>query len=89
MSSDGDGGDIIVFDLASALVCRPDADGRISREPEYPQKWGDGFGMSIEEHRRSPLLRRFAEDTELVLASAAEVDMPTYNNDDMEDGDEQ
>ena len=65
-SNDGDT-DVIAFDLTSAMVYRPNAEGKLSRTPEYPEEWGDGFGMSIEDHKNNPLVKRFPEDTELNL----------------------
>ena len=56
---------IIAFDLNSALVYRPDVYGRISRIPEYPKIWGNGFGMSMEEHCNNPLIKRFSENMEI------------------------
>jgi hypothetical protein len=66
----GEGDDtVIAFDLTSALVYRPNADGRISREPEYPKAWGDSFGMPEEEHRNNPLVKCFTKDTALLLVA--------------------
>ena len=58
---------VIAFDLTSALVYRPNADGKILREPEYPKEWGDSFGMPMDEHINNPLVKRFMEDTELIM----------------------
>ena len=60
-----DDGIFISFDLNSALIYRPDEYGRMSRMPEYPEEWGDGFGVSMEQHKSNPLFRRFDADTEI------------------------
>lgn len=70
----------IAFDLTSALVYRPNAEGKISRTPEYPMEWGGGFGISVEEHHNNPLVKRFPEDTELTLTDAP--DFNVYGNHD-------
>jgi len=66
ISNDGDEV-VIAFDLTSAMIYRPDAEGKVSRTPEYPKEWGGGFGMSVDEYHNNPLVKCFAEDTELIL----------------------
>ena len=76
---------VIAFDLTSALTYSPNAEGKISRTPEYPQKWGAGFGMSVENHENDPLVKRFAEDTELILSSAPALNVQDSRNGNTED----
>jgi hypothetical protein len=55
----------IIFDLNAALIFRPEADGKISQTPEYPQSWSESFGTPADEHANNPLVKRFAADTEI------------------------
>ena len=57
---------VIAFDLNSALVYRPDVYGKISRIPEYPSNWGDGFGLPKDEYFNTPLVKRFSENIEII-----------------------
>lgn len=36
---------------------------RVSRTPVYPQEWGNQFGISVEEHRKSLSMNKFNEYT--------------------------
>jgi len=60
-----DGKTILAFDLNSVLIYKPDDSGRVSRHPDYPNGWSDGFGEPVEQRISNPLVHRFAEDTEL------------------------
>ena len=62
---DTDGKTVLAFDLKSALVYKPDDSGTVSRDPDYPNGWGNGFGEPVEQRVSNPLVRRFTEDTEL------------------------
>ena len=74
--------EIIAFDLTSAMVYRPNAEGKILRTPEYPKEWGESFGLSVDVHKDNPLIRRFSEDTKLSLGFTHDLDIHTiqYNN---------
>jgi hypothetical protein len=78
-ASGGDGGTFLAFDLNSAIVFKPDADGKMSRAPEYPQEWGGGFGASADERHNNPLVRRFREDTLLMLPERLETERAEYD----------
>jgi hypothetical protein len=70
----GEGDDtVIAFDLTAALAYRPNADGKISREPEYPKEWGDSFGMTKDEHSSNPLVKLFTENTELNVSATPDL----------------
>ena len=64
---DGDA-DVIAFDLTSAMVYRPNINGIRSRTPEYPEIWGDGFGMTVEEHRDNPIVKHFHAETDIQIS---------------------
>jgi len=64
---DGDS-DVIAFDLTSAMVYRPNINGIRSRTPEYPEIWGDGFGMTVEEHRDNPIVKHFHAETDIQIS---------------------
>jgi len=83
ISGSGDAA-VIVYDLTSALVYRPNAEGKISRTPEYSKEWGVGFGMSAEEHKNDPLVKRFSEDTELILPAVPVQNVQDNRNKDTE-----
>ena len=57
----------IAFDLKTAIVYKPDENGKISRIPDYPPEWSDTFGETIEQCKSNPLFQRFAENTEIIL----------------------
>ena len=71
--------EIIVFDLKSAIIYKPNAEGIISKTPDYPQEWGDDFGESVERHKNNPLVRRFTEDVELIINQNNDISMEAEN----------
>ena len=77
--SDGDSS-VIAFDLTSAMVYRPNAIGVKTRAPEYPTTWGDGFGMTVEEHRDNPLVKHFKAETDILLSTSMDLDREKINN---------
>ena len=57
----------IAFDLKAAVIYKPDENDKISRVPDYPPEWCDSFGETVEQYKRNPLFRRFAENTEITV----------------------
>jgi len=72
--------EVIAFDLSSAIVYRPVINGNRLRTPEYPSSWSDGFGMSAEEHRNNPLVKRFHAETDILLSASQDIDVKDTSN---------